>query len=124
VALRLLPAADGTHRAFYASLADLACLPLVERLVCRCAIASSHFGHDRVQTFRCSSAALFGLGRFTLYPAPLRIAGLFLRTLVKGRMRNQRIRKRPRREVEPRRSPLPNISPWGLHRTAIRYVHR
>jgi hypothetical protein len=35
---------------------------------------------------------LFGcLGRFTLYPAPLRIAGLFLRTLVKGRVRNQRI---------------------------------
>lgn len=35
---------------------------------------------------------LFGcLGRFTLYPAPLRIAGLFLRTLVKRRMRDQRI---------------------------------
>ena len=49
--------ADGTHRAFYASLAGLACLPKIERLVCRCAIASSLFGHDRAQTFRCSSAA-------------------------------------------------------------------
>jgi hypothetical protein len=49
-------AADGTHKAFYASLADLACLPSIERLVCRCAIAS-HFGHDRAQSFRCSSAA-------------------------------------------------------------------
>jgi hypothetical protein len=45
------------HRAFYASLAGLACLPKIERLVCRCAIASSLFGHDRAQTFRCSSAA-------------------------------------------------------------------
>jgi hypothetical protein len=35
---------------------------------------------------------VFGcLGRFTLYPAPLRIAGLFLRTLVKGHVRDQRI---------------------------------
>jgi hypothetical protein len=30
------------------------------------------------------------LGRFTLYPAPVRIAGLFLRTLGKGRVRDQR----------------------------------